>query len=55
MKTKIVLTAMVAVFMALAFLPGAFAQESAVTQPRAQEEPVEEAEETIEELIALLP
>ena len=55
MKTKIVLTAMVAVIMALAFLPGAYAQESAVTQPRAQEEPVEEAEETIEELMALLP
>jgi hypothetical protein len=55
MKTKIVLTAMVAVIMALAFLPGAYAQESAVTQPRAQEEPVEKTEETLGELIALLP
>jgi len=36
MKTKIVLTAMVAVIMALAFLPGARAQESAVTEVREQ-------------------
>ena len=36
MKTKIVLTAMVAVIMAMAFLPGAHAQESVVTEVREQ-------------------
>ena len=56
MKTKIVLTAMVAVFMALAFLPGALAQEEQVAV--AQEEQVAvppEPEAIIADLIAALP